>query len=80
MTAKPYQVLALHAIDGQVLLGEFDSKQERDRNFADWHKAWRNGRMDPDVKDICRGDVHGMAPKAEGSDQMYQAFTQGALL
>lgn len=80
MTAKPYQVLALHAIDGQVLLGEFDSKQERDQFYTRERNVWLTGGYDSDTRDICRGDVHGIAPKAEGADQMYQALTQGSLL
>jgi hypothetical protein len=54
---KPYNVIAMHRIDGQVLLGEFDSEAERDRLFHTEHKAWRNGGMCRDVVDICRGEV-----------------------
>jgi hypothetical protein len=44
---KPYFVLAMHRIDGQVLLGEFDTEAERDRLFHTEHKAWRNGACAP---------------------------------
>jgi hypothetical protein len=54
---KPFFVIAMHRIDGQVLLGEFDTEAERDRLFHTEHKAWRNGGMDGDVVDVCRGEV-----------------------
>jgi hypothetical protein len=54
---KPYFVIAMHRIDGQVLLGEFDSKAERDRFYATEYAAFKQGGMDPDVKEILRGEV-----------------------
>lgn len=76
-----YTVLAITR-DGPVVLGSFETVQERDRFYAQEYAAFRDGGMDPDIKDVCRGEVHGMtgANGAEEADQMYQAFTQGALL
>jgi hypothetical protein len=77
---KPFFVIAMHAIDGQVLLGEFDTEAERDRLFHTEHKAWRNGGMCPDVVDVCRGEVHGMGErKVEEADPVNYAFAQGML-
>lgn len=65
---KPWFVIAMHAIDGQVLLGEFDDRKERDRFYVRQRTVWFDGGMDSDVKDICRGEVHGMAREAEEAD------------
>jgi hypothetical protein len=66
---KPYFVLAMHRIDGQVLLGEFDTEAERDRLFHTEHKAWRNGGMCPDVVDICRGELGRMPGRSNGAEE-----------
>jgi hypothetical protein len=66
---KPYNVIAMHRIDGQVLLGEFDTEAERDRLFHTEHKAWRNGGMCPDVVDICRGEVGQMPGRSNGAEE-----------
>jgi hypothetical protein len=66
---KPWLVIAMHRIDGQVLLGEFDSKQERDRFYATEHAAWRNGSMCPDVVDICRGELGRMPGRSNGAEE-----------
>jgi hypothetical protein len=66
---KPYFVIAMHRIDGQVLLGEFDTEAERDRLFHTEHKAWRNGGMCPDVVDICRGELGRMPGRSNGAEE-----------
>jgi hypothetical protein len=79
---KPFFVIAMHRIDGQVLLGEFDSKQERDRCYATEYAAFKQGGMDPDVKEILRGEV-GLIPtgrrEAEEADPTARALAQGML-
>ena len=54
---KPYHVVALHRIDGMVLLGEFDSAAERDDLYRRERAVWLDGGMDEDVKDIVRGEL-----------------------
>jgi hypothetical protein len=66
---KPFLVIAMHRIDGQVLLGEFDTEAERDRLFHTEHKAWRNGGMDGDVVDICRGELGRMPGRSNGAEE-----------
>jgi hypothetical protein len=66
---KPYNVIAMHRIDGQVLLGEFDTEAERDRLFHTEHKAWRNGGMCPDVVDVCRGELGRMPGRSNGAEE-----------
>jgi hypothetical protein len=72
MTAKPYQLIALVAdpprpgkrqTGTQVLIGSYDTTQERDAAYRRERALWLGGGMDADVRDICRGEVHGMAPK-----------------
>jgi hypothetical protein len=71
---KPWFVLAMHRIDGQVLLGEFDTEAERDRLFHTEHKAWRNGGMCPDVVDICRGELGRMPGRSNGAEEADMAM------
>jgi hypothetical protein len=66
---RPWLVIAMHRIDGQVLLGEFDTEAERDRLFHTEHKAWRNGGMCPDVVDICRGELGRMPGRSNGAEE-----------
>lgn len=54
---KPYHVVALHRIDGMVLLGEFDSASERDDLYRRERAVWLDGGMDSDVRDIVRGEL-----------------------
>lgn len=54
---KPYHVVALHRIDGMVLLGEFDSASERDDLYRREHSIWCNGGYDSDTVDIVRGEL-----------------------
>lgn len=54
---KPYHVVAMHRIDGMVLLGEFDSAAERDDLYRRERAVWLDGGMDADVKDIVRGEL-----------------------
>ena len=75
---KRYHVVALHRIDGMVLLGEFDSVTERDDLYRRERAVWLDGGMDADVKDIVRGEM-GTRERTAEADQMYQAFTQGRL-
>lgn len=72
---KPYHVVALHRIDGMVLLGEFDSASERDELFRRERAVWLDGGMDSDVADIVRGEL-GTRERTAEAEQMYQAFTQ----
>lgn len=66
--AKPYFVVAMVELppgpDGrkrgeQVLIGQFDHISERDDFFKDRRAIWLKGGMAPEVRDICRGEVHG---------------------
>ena len=54
---KRYHVVAMHRIDGMVLLGEFDSAAERDDLYRRERAVWLDGGMDADVKDIVRGEL-----------------------
>jgi hypothetical protein len=54
---KRYHVVAMHRIDGMVLLGEFDSAAERDDLYRRERAVWLDGGMDEDVKDIVRGEM-----------------------
>ena len=54
---KPYHVVALHRIDGMVLLGEFDSASERDDLYRRERSIWCNGGYDSDTVDIVRGEL-----------------------
>lgn len=54
---KPYHVVALHRIDGMVLLGEFDSASERDVLYRRERSIWCNGGYDSDTVDIVRGEL-----------------------
>ena len=72
---KPYHVVALHRIDGMVLLGEFDSASERDDLYRRERAVWLDGGMDSDVADIVRGEL-GTRERTAEAEQMYQAFTQ----
>ena len=54
---KRYHVVAMHRIDGMVLLGEFDSAAERDDLYRRERAVWLDGGMDADVKDIVRGEM-----------------------
>jgi len=72
---KRYHVVALHRIDGMVLLGEFDSASERDELFRRERAVWLDGGMDSDVADIVRGEL-GTRERTAEAEQMYQAFTQ----
>jgi hypothetical protein len=65
---KPYTVIAMHAIDGQVVLGSFDSRAERDAFFYKEYAAFMSCGFDEHTLDICLGEVHGMTPKAEEAD------------
>ena len=72
---KRYHVVALHRIDGMVLLGEFDSASERDDLYRRERAVWLDGGMDSDVADIVRGEL-GTRERTAEAEQMYQAFTQ----
>ena len=54
---KRYHVVALHRIDGMVLLGEFDSASERDDPYRRERSIWCNGGYDSDTVDIVRGEL-----------------------
>ena len=54
---KPYHVVALHRIDGMVLLGEFDSASVRDDLYRRERAVWLDGGVDSDVRDIVRGEL-----------------------
>ena len=54
---KRWHVVALHRIDGMVLLGEFDSAAERDDLYRRERAVWLDGGMDSDVADIVRGEL-----------------------
>jgi len=77
---KPYHVVALHRIDGMVLLGEFDSASERDDLYRRERSIWCNGGYDSDTVDIVRGEMGTRERTAEEANVANALMAQMQLL
>lgn len=77
----PYQVVAITRHDGWVVLSAHPTKDERDRAVKHEREQFgSNGSEDVlEIVGVEVGHIPTGRPQAE-ADQMYQAFTQEALL